>query len=167
MRNFQSPKKLSVVQQKWIPARLWDEIIQKMPIPCVDLIFQRPNNSILYGWRLISPYRNVWALVGGRMLHGENLLQSASRIAKEYGLLFGRLYLNGVFPVNFANRADVVISLAARSISGEAQVDWYEFSKFIWATRPPKRLGGNYLRMVRNWSHVAKSKEFLRLNRLA
>ncbi len=101
------------------------------------------------------------------MLHGENLLQSASRVAKEYGLFFGRLYLNGVFPVNFPNRADVVISLAARAVSGEARIDRYEFSKFIWATRPPKRLGANYLRMVRNWNHVAKSKEFLRLNRLA
>ena len=88
-------------QRKWLPARLWDEIIQKMPVPCVDLILQRPNDSILYGWRLISPYRNVWALVGGRMLRGENLLQSASRIAREYGLRVGRLYLNGVFPVNF------------------------------------------------------------------
>jgi len=101
------------------------------------------------------------------MLHGENLLQSASRIGREYGLLFGRLYLNGVFPVNFPNRADVVISLAARSISGEPQVDGYEFSKFIWATRPPKGLGGNYRRMVKKWSHAAKSREFLRLNRLA
>jgi peptidyl-tRNA hydrolase len=100
------------------------------------------------------------------MLHGETLLQSASRIAKEYGLVFGRLYLNGVFPVNFSNRADVAISLAARSISGEVQVDGYEFSKFIWATRPPKRLGENYRRMVEKWSHAAKSKEFLRLNRL-
>jgi len=101
------------------------------------------------------------------MLHGENLLQSASRIAKEYGLIVGRFYLNGVFPVNFPNRADVVISLAARAVTGEARVDGYEFSKFIWTTKPPKRLGGNYLRMVRNWNHVAKSKEFLRLNRLA
>lgn len=101
------------------------------------------------------------------MLHGENLLQSASRIANEYGLIIGRLYLNGVFPVNFSNRADVVISLAARTVSGEARVDGYEFSKFIWTTRPPKRLGENYRRMVRNWNQAAKSKEFLRLNRLA
>lgn len=166
MRTFQPPK-LGVARQKWIPTKLWNEIVEKMPIPCVDIIFQRPNNSILYGWRLISPYRNVWALVGGRILHGENLLQSASRIAKEYDLVIGRLYLNGVFPVNFPNRADVVISLAARAISGEARVDGYEFSKFTWATRPPKRSGRNYRRMVRNWDQVSKSKEFLRLNRLA
>ncbi len=101
------------------------------------------------------------------MLHGENLLQSASRITKEYGLSLGRLYLNGVFPVRFPNRADVAISLATRVTSGEARIDGYEFSKFVWTTRPPKRLGGNYLRMVRNWNQVSKSKEFLRLNRLA
>jgi len=45
------------------------------------------------------------------MFRGENLLQSASRIAREYGLSFGRLYLNGVFPVIFPNRADVAICL--------------------------------------------------------
>jgi len=161
------PPKLGETQRKWIPARLWNEIIRNMPIPCIDLILQRSDNAILYGWRLISPYRNVWALVGGRMLHGENLLQSAFRIAKEYGLLLGRVYLNGVFPVNFPNRADVAISLAARAVSGEARIDGYEFSKFIWATRPPKGLGSNYRRMIKNWNHVAKSKEFLRLNRLA
>jgi hypothetical protein len=101
------------------------------------------------------------------MLRGENLLQSASRIAREYGLRFGRLYLNGVFPINFPNRADIAISLAAHSVSGEARVDGYEFSRFVWASKPPKGLGWNYLRMVRNWSHAAKSKEFIRLNRLA
>lgn len=101
------------------------------------------------------------------MLHGENLLQSASRIANEYGLVIGRLFLNGVFPVNFPNRSDVAISLAACTVSGEARVDGYEFSKFMWTTKPPKRLGGNYGRMVRSWNHVAKLKGFLRLNRLA
>lgn len=166
MRTFKPPK-LGVAEEKWIPAKLWNEIVEKMPIPCVDLIFQRPDNAILYGWRLITPYRNVWALVGGRMLYGENLLQSASRIANEYGLSIGRLYLNGVFPVKFPNRSDVVISLAAHAVSGEARVDGYEFSKFIWTTRSPNGLGGNYRRMVRHWKLVSKSKEFLRLNRVA
>lgn len=101
------------------------------------------------------------------MLHGENLLQSASRIANEYGLRIGRIYLNGVFPVRFPNRADVAVSLAARVASGEARIDWYEFSKFVWTSRPPRGLGGIYLRMVRHWNQVSKSKEFLRLSRLA
>ena len=101
------------------------------------------------------------------MLHGESLLHAATRIAGEYGLHVGRLYLNGVFPVNFPNRADLAVSLVVRSISGEPHVDGYEFSKFIWATKPPKGLGGNYLRMVKKWDRVAKSKEFLRFNRLA
>ena len=100
------------------------------------------------------------------MLWGETLQQCASRIGKEYGLGFRQLYLNGVFPVSFPSRSDVVISLAARGISGQPEVDGFEFSKFAWSTEPPKRLGKNYFRMVTNWNRVRKSKSCLRLNRL-
>jgi len=98
------------------------------------------------------------------MLLRESLQQCAFRIANEYGLAFAQLYLNGVFPVKFSTRSDVVISLAATEISGEPRVDGFEFSRFTWSKKPPKRLGGNYLRMVKNWSKLRKSKDSL--NRL-
>ncbi|MGA3110153.1 MAG: NUDIX domain-containing protein [Candidatus Bathyarchaeia archaeon] len=164
-RMLQSAKP-GVSKEDWIPTRLWNKIIERMPIPCVDIIFQRPDSRILYGWRLISPYRNLWALLGGRIFRGEGLLQCASRIAKEYGLTFDQLYLNGVFPVNFPKRSDIVISLVANYISGEPRVDKFEFSKFTWSRTPPKRLGKNYLLMVRRWNHVTESKNFIRRNRL-
>jgi ADP-ribose pyrophosphatase YjhB (NUDIX family) len=166
MTRMLQSQKPSVSEEDWIPTKLWNKITERMPIPCVDIIFQRPDGRILYGWRLIPPYRNVWALLGGRIIRGENLLQSASRIAKEYGLTFERLYLNGVFPVNFPKRSDIVISLVARHISGKPRVDEFEFSKFTWSRTPPKRLGKNYLRMVRKWNHVAESNDFLTRNRV-
>jgi hypothetical protein len=149
-----------------LPTSVWRKITETVPIPCVDIIFERPDGSILYGWRLITPYRHVWALPGGRILLGERLRQCALRIAKAYGLGFGRLYLNGVFPVSFPNRSDVVISLAARGISGQPRVDGFEFSKFTWTGKPPNRLGHNYLRMVTNWNRVCRSKDYLNLSRL-
>ena len=138
-----------------------------MPIACVDIIFQRQDLSILYGFRLIKPYANVWALVGGRVLRGENLQQCTSRIATEYGLHYKKLYLNGVYPVTFPNRSDVVISLAARKLSGQPQVDEYEFSKFKWTPNPPRNLGANYLRMVRGWQTRMYSQEFLKNSQVA
>jgi ADP-ribose pyrophosphatase YjhB (NUDIX family) len=162
---YQSSKP-GVSEEDWIPTKLWKKITEKMPIPCVDLIFQRPNNAILYGWRLIAPYRRVWALLGGRIIRGEDLLECAFRIAKEYGLIFDRLYLNGVFPVNFPGRSDIAISLAALDILGEPRIDGVEFSKFNWSQNPPKRIGQNYLRMVRNWNRISKSRSSLRITRL-
>ena len=152
-----------IPKEKWLPKKLWNDALRTMPIPCVDMIFQRQDHSILYGFRLIKPYANVWALVGGRVLRGENLRQCANRIAKEYGLHFEKLYLNGVYPVNFPNRSDIVISLVARNVSGQPQVDGYEFSRFRWATNPPKKTGANYLRMVTAWQSRMYSEEFLKL----
>ncbi len=137
-----------------------------MPIPCVDVVFQREDSSILYGWRLINPYNEVWALPGGRILRGEYVKQCASRIAKQYGLEFEELYLVGVFPVNFPKRSDISITVAALKVAGEPKIDGFEFSKFVWKKDPPKRLGTNYARMITKWQAASKSKQFLKLNRL-
>jgi hypothetical protein len=101
------------------------------------------------------------------MLRGENLQRCAYRIANEYGLAFDELYLNGVFPLKYSDRSDVVISVAARKISGEPRVDQFEFSKFIWLRKPPERLGNNYLRMIKSWNKRRRSKDFLKLSRLS
>jgi NADH pyrophosphatase NudC (nudix superfamily) len=100
------------------------------------------------------------------VLRGETLHQCANRIADEYGLHFKKLYLNGVYPVNFPNRSDIVISLVARNISGQPQVDGYEFSKFKWTRTPPSNIGANYLRMVTGWQTRSNSEEFLKLAEL-
>ena len=156
----------NIPEEKWIPRALWKRIIKVMPLPCVDVIFQREDRSILFGWRLLSPYNNVWALPGGRLLYHESLKQCAKRIAREYGLRFEELYLNGVFPVSFRKRSDVTISLAAQDATGDPKPDGVEFSKFVWSKRAPHGVGGNYRRMVTKWLAASKSEDFLKLNRL-
>jgi len=151
-----------IPKEKWLPKKLWIDVLRMMPIPCVDIIFQR-QDLILYGFRRIKPYANLWALIGGRMLRGENLYTCAVRIANEYGLEFQKLYLNGVYPVNFPNRSDIVISLAARKISGQPRIDGCEFSKFKWASNTPRPTGANYLRMVTAWKNRMLSEQFLKL----
>jgi len=108
----------------------------------------------------------VWALPGGRMLRRESLKEAAIRIAKEYGLGFGRLYLVGVFPVSFATRSDISIAMAALDVRGQPIVDDVEFSKFKWSKNPPRNLGTNYRRMVSKWLHGSMSDDFLRLNKI-
>jgi ADP-ribose pyrophosphatase YjhB (NUDIX family) len=156
----------TVPLEQWIPSPLWKKIMSAMPIPCVDIIFQREDLSVLYGWRLISPYNNVWALPGGRVLHGENIKHCANRIARQYGLRFKHLYLVGVFPVNFPKRADLSVAVTALDLSGEPMVDGFEFSKFVSRKAPPKGLGANYRRMLVKWLAASKSRDFLKLNKL-
>ena len=95
------------------------------------------------------------------MLRGENLIRSSFRIAKEYGLTFEKLFLNGVFPVNFPGRSDIAISVAAQNVAGLAKADGTEFSKFSWSLAPPRHLGANYLVMIRHWNRVSRSRDFL------
>ncbi len=147
-------------------APVWEQALRYLPIACVDIIFQQRDGSILYGYRIIGPYKNVWALPGGRMLHGENLQQAAGRIAKEYGMRIRELYLVGVFPMSFDVRHDVTIALASPCPKGDPVADIKELSKVIWSEKPPIRTGANYRKMISKWNIALSSKTFLKLNRL-
>ena len=154
------------MKENWIIPSLWKRIVKVLPLVCVDVVFQRDDLSILYGWRLINPYNDVWALPGGRIWHGESIKQCARRIAKEYGLRFEELCLIGVFPIKFPKRSDISIAVAASQVSGEPKVDGFEFSRFAWMKAPPRRLGANYRRMISKWQDASESKDFLELNRV-
>ena len=65
--------------EAYITPRCWNELTKKMPIPCVDTIVHR-NDRVLLGYRTIQPYRNVWALIGGRMHYGESFTDTSIRI---------------------------------------------------------------------------------------
>jgi ADP-ribose pyrophosphatase YjhB (NUDIX family) len=135
-----------------------------MPLACVDILFENAKGEILYGFRKIEPYKDVWALLGGRLLYRENLLQAARRIGREYGLRFSELYLVGVFPISFPTRSDLPIALAALNASGRVEADGFEFSKFTWSKRTPPSLGSNYARMVSEWRRKRESREYLKLS---
>jgi ADP-ribose pyrophosphatase YjhB (NUDIX family) len=138
-----------------------------MPLACLDIIFRKRDGSILFGYRKISPYRNVWCIVGGRILRNENLAATANRIAKEYGVSFRDLYLVGVFPRVFRNRNDISICVAACGASGKQRIDGNEFSRMVWRKNEPKRLGLHHRVMLSKWKKARKSRKFLTLNRIA
>lgn len=150
----------------WVSSRLWNQVKKSMSIPCVDIILENRHREVLLGWRLIEPYRNVWALPGGRVLKGEKLQAAASRILSEYALAATSFHLVGVFPINFPTRSDLAICLASRRIEGAARPDEFEFSSFQWTSKLPNGLGANYRRMITQWRRMKKTTRALRLSTL-
>ena len=151
---------------EWMPDRLWNQVKRYMPIPCVDVIFEDSKGRILLGWRKIAPYRNVWALPGGRIYKGEPLQAAAKRILAEYGLAARELFLVGVFPIRFPSRSDLPVCVAARRPEGSAKADGREFSRFRWTKRLPRGLGTNYRRMIAQWNKTKRNPTVLRHSRL-
>lgn len=150
-----------IPSRSWLSEASWNEAKKKLPIPCVDLIIEKQDGATLYGFRKIAPYKDVWALIGGRMLCGESLEDSASRIAGEYGIGISRLFLVGVFPVRFKTRSDVPVAIAAKSLGDEPRPDGVEFSRIAWLKRRPSKLGANYRRMLDKWQQLSASPETL------
>ncbi len=156
-----APESKGIPTIKWMPEPLWKESLKYIPVPCLDIIFERGDGSILYGYRKISPYNKVWALIGGRMLFGEGMRDAARRLSREHGMMLGRAYLVGVFPVTFQDRSDVSIAIASPESKGKSTPDGQEFNRLQWRSRPPRNLGDNYRKMVVKWMKLRKSLKSL------
>jgi colanic acid biosynthesis protein WcaH len=65
-----------------IPVSLYQQIVDKMPIPCVDLVITQ-HNKILLVQRTQEPAKGLWWLPGGRIMKGETLEAAALRKAEQ------------------------------------------------------------------------------------
>lgn len=145
----------------YISPRSWKELTGKIPIPCVDTIVYR-DDCVLLGWRTIPPYRNVWALIGGRMHYGESFVDTSIRHCRESGLRIEQTQYVGVFPIRFPmGRHDLAFCLAARYVSGDPKRT-RELSECVWVrenqTDMMPDVGGNYLKMLRTWFHMRRER---------
>ncbi len=139
------------------PGRLseeaWKSLLLSTPIPCVDIIVEK-QSMILLGFRVTAPYRNVWALPGGRILKNEHPEETVKRILEEINVQAEIRHLTGVFPKRFPQhpqkRYDIVLCYKTEWTAGEPEPD-DELTRFKWC--PPKNLpaptGGNYRKMIR------------------
>jgi 8-oxo-dGTP diphosphatase len=150
-------KRARVKERKDIPEILWKSIVANMPIPCVDIIvhttFKR-RTRVLLGYRKIYPYKDYWAIPGGRIAKGESLHDTADRQMKEIGLRPADDYkLVGVYPVNFKRRSDVSVCLSTRLVSRQEPQPTKELVRYTWRRLNdlPVRLGSNYRRMLRDF----------------
>ena len=57
-----------------IPDKIYAEIVQNVPILCVDLLMQDESGSYLLLKRKNEPLKNEYYLPGGRIFIGELLL---------------------------------------------------------------------------------------------
>jgi ADP-ribose pyrophosphatase YjhB (NUDIX family) len=143
-------------RDQWIQDDCWRELLKKMPIPCVDVIVHR-DQEFLMAWRSIPPYKNVWALIGGRILRGESFEAAAVRHCRETGLRISGVRQLGVYPVVFRSRHDITVCVTARIASGiprptkeMARYRWFKNS-LLGRISP---IGGNHRKMLRHWLMV-------------
>jgi colanic acid biosynthesis protein WcaH len=66
----------------FIPWELYRQILESMPIPCVDIAIVA-NGAVLLVKREDAPAKGQWWLPGGRVLKGEMMRDAAKRKARE------------------------------------------------------------------------------------
>lgn len=83
---------------KRIPDKLYKQIVELVPILCVDVILVYKKKYILVK-RENEPLKGMWFLIGGRALKGETFRQAVNRkVKEECGLSISNLK-----PVGFYN----------------------------------------------------------------
>ncbi len=67
----------------FISENLYKEVLDKMPIPCVDVVIKNKKGEILLIKRLNEPEKGIWWVPGGRINKNESIKKAALRKAKE------------------------------------------------------------------------------------
>jgi colanic acid biosynthesis protein WcaH len=66
-----------------IPSEKYAEIIEVLPILCVDIFIQNPRGEYLLIKRANEPKKDKWWPIGGRVYKGETLEEAAIRKIKD------------------------------------------------------------------------------------
>ena len=65
-----------------IPRELYGQIVQNMPIPCIDFVLVK-DGKILLVYRKEEPAKGQWWIPGGRVFKGEKLAETVKRKARD------------------------------------------------------------------------------------
>jgi colanic acid biosynthesis protein WcaH len=68
--------------KKLIPAQTYKQIVERMPIACVDLVV-KSGSKFLFLKRKDDPAKGMWWFPGGRIFFNEKLENTVSRKLKE------------------------------------------------------------------------------------
>lgn len=109
----------------FIPDEEYAQIIEVLPVLCVDVLLQNSAGEYLLVKRANEPLKGQWWVIGGRVLKGETLEQAAIRkVEEELGLK-----VNSVEPIGYyedvseTNRFELSTPLHSVSIVFSAVVD--------------------------------------------
>lgn len=107
-----------------IPLEQYKQILEVLPILCVDVVITNPRGQYLLVKRKGEPLKGQWWVVGGRVLKGETMEQAVVRKVKaEVGLTLMNLRPIGFYEEVFSDAPfDVQSGLHAVSVvfAGEA-----------------------------------------------
>lgn len=71
----------------FIPSEKYAQILEVLPILCVDIVIKNFNREYLLVKRVNEPLKGKWWVIGGRVIKGETLEDAAIRkIEEEVGL---------------------------------------------------------------------------------
>jgi colanic acid biosynthesis protein WcaH len=80
-----------------IPAEQYQQIIQVLPILCVDVVITNTRGEYLLIKRANQPRKGEWWVIGGRLLRGETLEGAAVRKVREET----SLHVQAVHPIGY------------------------------------------------------------------
>jgi colanic acid biosynthesis protein WcaH len=80
-----------------IPDEKYGEIIEVLPILCVDIVVQNAGGEFLLIKRANEPMKGQWWPIGGRVLKGETLEQAVIRKIKQETAL----EVNAIRPIGY------------------------------------------------------------------
>lgn len=80
-----------------IPDKLYKQIVENVPIVCVDVILVHKGRYVLVK-RANEPLKGEWWIVGGRCLKDEPTKETAKRkVKEEVGLVPTKLKIMGIY----------------------------------------------------------------------
>jgi len=119
------------MKKGWIEEELYNKIIDKMPIPSVDILTVYDGKLLLL-LRNNSPGKNLWWTPGGRVLKGETLEETAKReLFEETGLYPIKLKKKGVM-VHFWPNYHFVTTFFLAEVGSDKIILDNEHSKYRW-----------------------------------
>ena len=85
-----------------IQSELYRDILEVLPILCIDLVIQNEDGEYLLTKRKNEPLKGEWWVIGGRVFKGETLEECARRkISEELSINIGSLECIGYYEDQF------------------------------------------------------------------
>lgn len=123
-----------------IPTKLYKQIVESMPLLCVDVILTI-NGQFILVQRANEPLKGEWWVVGGRVLKNETLLECAERkVREEIGLLPMNLEMVGIYEDSYP-KSEFGVPTQSVSIVFTGEIN--EYSPKLDATSVDIKLSDN------------------------
>ena len=130
----------------YIPSKEYKKIINKMPVLCIDFLITCQKKYLLLQ-RKEEPLKNIYWVIGGRLLFKETIKEAAKRIQKrEIGRHYSNFkeigFSNYFFPEKLQSRATHTPSLLFEIPVNEMfnpNID-KQHNNFVWSEKIPDEL---------------------------